>query len=318
MFRNPVAASSPSHGAVFSSEPMAPTFGTIVTAGPLTDPAALDAQADALREAVRVSGAVLLRGFRFDLAALEAFSSHFSERAVVHPSTVQSNRRPVTETTATVDGGVLPFPWHSELAYAPRRPDLVIFACERPSTQDDPTLLTDGCAIADRLSPAARAIAGRAVRYTYHRFERAWPVSFGGASSRREAKRALREIAFDLPPNEALTWRFRRRDGGRQVNVRYTTPMLSTVRWGGRQAFCNHVIFQERRRPADVVVLDDGSQIPATAVDEFERLADAASYAIRWREGDVAVVDNSRVMHARGPVRDPARRILARACQASF
>jgi alpha-ketoglutarate-dependent taurine dioxygenase len=65
-------------------------------------------------------------------------------------------------------------------------------------------------------------------------------------------------------------------------------------------------------------VLDDGSQIPATAVDEFERLADAASYAIRWREGDVAVVDNSRVMHARGPVRDPARRILARACQASF
>jgi Taurine catabolism dioxygenase TauD, TfdA family len=94
--------------------------------------------------------------------------------------------------------------------------------------------------------------------------------------------------------------------------------MLSPVRWGGRQAFCNHVIFQERRRRGDVAVLDDGAQIPVSAVDEFERLADEASYAIRWREGDVAVVDNSRVMHARGPVRDTSRRILARNCQASF
>jgi alpha-ketoglutarate-dependent taurine dioxygenase len=152
---------------------MTPSFGTILTAGPVAVPAALDPHADALREAVRESGAILLRGFSFDVASVEAFSSHFSERAVVHPSTVQGGRRAVTETTATVDGGVLPFPWHSELAYAPRRPDLVIFACERPSTQDDPTWLSDGCAIADRLSPAGRAIARRSVRYGYDRSERA-------------------------------------------------------------------------------------------------------------------------------------------------
>jgi alpha-ketoglutarate-dependent taurine dioxygenase len=44
----------------------------------------------------------------------------------------------------------------------------------------------------------------------------------------------------------------------------------------------------------------------------------ALSYAIEWREGDVALLDNSRVMHARGEVLDPSRRILARMCRAAF
>jgi alpha-ketoglutarate-dependent taurine dioxygenase len=279
----------------------------------------LDAHADALRDALRVSGAILLRGFRFDVAALEAFSSHFSERAVVHPGTVRGKRRAVTETTATVDAGVLPFPWHAELAFAPRRPDLVIFACERPSTQDDPTSLTDGCAIADRLSPTGRAIADRAVRYTYSRFEKVWPTAFGGASSRLEAEQALRELASGLPEHERLAWSFRRWRR-RRLEIQYTTPVLSPVRWGDRRAFCNHVIYQESRRRlrGRGVRLDDGSRIPVGAVEEFKRLADEASYAIRWQEGDVVVIDNSRVMHARGPVRDPGRRILARTCRASF
>jgi alpha-ketoglutarate-dependent taurine dioxygenase len=313
-----VTAPPHTHVAPFTTEPMAPTFGTIVTAGAETSPALLDAHAEGMRQALRQSGALLLRGFAFDLPALEAFSSHVSDEVVVHPGTVQSNRRAVTETIATVDGGTEAFSWHAELVYAPRRPDLVIFACERASTAHDPTLLTDGCAIADGLSPAGRAVARRAVRYSYDRFEGAWPVSFGGASSRRETAQALRELAAGLSPDEALTWRFHRRHGGRRVNVQYTTPMLSRVRWGGREAFCNGVVFQERRHPGEVVVLDDGLQIPPSAVDKFERLADEASYAIRWREGDVAVVDNSRVMHARGPVQDPGRRILARTCQASF
>jgi alpha-ketoglutarate-dependent taurine dioxygenase len=303
--------------AEFASEEMAATFGTIVTA---TRAAAslgeLGPHRDALRESLRESGALLVRGFEFDLAAFEAFCSLFSDRAVVHPGTAMGTRAAVTDTTATVDSGVLPFPWHSELGYAPKQPDLVVFACERAPAERDETFLTDGCAIADRLSADARAVAARRIRYSYHRTPDAWPAAFGGATTRDEAEAALREIAASLPESDDLAWSFRRLR--RRMDVRYTTPALPLTRWDDRMAFCNHIIFQESRRPGGVARLEDGSAIPAAAVAEFVRLADECSFAIRWREGDVAMVDNSRVMHARGPVTDPARRILARNCQAAF
>jgi alpha-ketoglutarate-dependent taurine dioxygenase len=259
---------------------------------------------------------VLVRGLRFDLVAFEAFCSLFGDRAIVHPATAMGTRRAVTGTTATVDAGVLPFPWHAELSYAPGRPDLVAFACERAPAEGGETLLTDGCAIAGRLSRAGRSVAASRVRYTYNRAKRTWPATFG-AVTRREADRALRELASGMGDRDELAWSFRRLPR-RRVSVEYTTPILSPVRWGEAEAFCNHVVFQERRNPGAVAVLDDGSRIPPEAVDEFERLADEASSAIRWREGDVVVVDNSRVMHARRRVTGADRTILARLLRAKF
>ena len=312
---------------------MSPTFGAIFCATrPGETPAVLYTQAEVLQEALRESGAILLRGFGFDVAAFETFCSLFSSRAVVHPGIAHGGRLRVTQTTATVDAGVLPFAWHAELGYAPHPPDLVAFACERAPAQGGETLLTDGCAIADGLSDSGRAVARRRIRYRYGRLEKTWAVAFDGARSTRDVERVLRERASCLHAREELTWAFRRR-GGRGVRIEFTTPMLSAVRWSDRQAFCNHVIWQERRRrdhaphvldlrrflwPADGVALADGLRIPTEALVEFERLADEAAYAIEWRRGDVAVLDNSRVMHARGAVLDTSRRILARMSDAAF
>ena len=317
----------------FAREPMAPAFGAVFrSTDPGADPALLDAHADTLRAAVRDSGAILVFGFGFDVPAVEAFCTLFSDRALVHPSTALGGREPVTKTTATVDSGSLPFPWHAELGYAPHRPDLVVLACERPAAEGGETLLTDGCAIADRLSDATRAVASGRIRYRYVRERGMWHDAFGGARSREEVDRALRAQASCLAPGDDLAWSF---PGGGDdvVRIDYTTPMLSATRWSDRRAFCNHVIWQERRRREsaraaldprrflarrDGVTLEAGGRVPAGVVDEVERLADDGAYAIQWRAGDVAVIDNSRVMHARGHVSDPARRILARMCEAAF
>jgi alpha-ketoglutarate-dependent taurine dioxygenase len=317
----------------FVREAMSSTFGVVFRATrPGERPGVLHHHAGALRGALRESGAILLRGFGFDVAEFERVSSLFSERAMVHPSTTLGNRLPVTETTATVDSGVLPLPWHAELGYAPHRPALVAFMCQHAPAGGGETLLTDGGAIADGLSDATRAVARGRIRYRFGRLEPTWPVAFDGARSPRDVERVLREQASRLGARDELTWAFRRR-GGRGVRIEFTTPMISAVRWGDRRAFCNHVIWQERRRrdhgahpvdlrrflrPTDGVALEDGSRVPAEAVDEFERLADEAAYAIEWRRGDVAVVDNSRVMHARGAVLDTSRRILARMSDAAF
>ena len=52
--------------------------------------------------------------------------------------------------------------------YAPFPPDLLFFLCERPARTGGETLLTDGCAIAERLSERASAFARSAVvEYDY-------------------------------------------------------------------------------------------------------------------------------------------------------
>lgn len=328
-----VSVSEPSHHPRFIREPMAPTFGTIFRAArPGQSLSVLRGEAATLRDALRESGAILLRGFAFGVADFEAFCALFSERAVVHPGTRLGGRARVSETTATVDAGTLPFPWHAELGYAPHRPDLVAFTCEQAPERGGETMLTDGCAIADRLSAAGTAAAQQRVTYRYGRPEPTWPVAFDGARSRAEVERALEDKAARLGTEEQLSWSFTRR-GTPAVRIRFTTPMLTPTRWGDRRAFCNHVIWQERRRrdygphpldlrrflrPRDGVTLEDGSRIPADVFTEFERLADELSYAVKWRRGDVALADNSRVMHARGEVLDPSRRILARMCNAAF
>ncbi|MEA2410382.1 MAG: hypothetical protein QOC77_943 [Thermoleophilaceae bacterium] len=298
---------------------MTPSFGSVFTAADRdTGPETFGSSTDTLRSALRESGAVLVRGVPFDLESFERFCGLFSDGAIVHPGTVQGGRRAVTATTATVDGGVLAFPWHAELGYAPNRPDLVGFACERAPAQGDETFLSDGCAIAERLTGTARRVAALRVRYSYSRLRASWPLSFDGALSAHEVEQALQSIANGLDDGETLEWRFRRWRGSR-VKIQYTTPVLSRVRWGERVAFCNHVIWQESRRRGGGVVLEDGSLLPTDAVEEFTRLADEESSAVRWREGDLLMVDNTRIMHARGAVVEPAcRRILAHNCHASF
>ena len=315
-------------------EPMARTFGTVFHATrPGQSLATLHPHAGTLRDALRDSGAVLLRGFEFGIAEFEACCTLFSERPVVHPGTRLGGRMRISEATATVDAGTRPFPWHAELAYAPHRPDIVAFTCERAPARGGETLLTDGCAIADRLSSLAASIAAQRISYESTRPRSTWDVAFGGARSRAEVERVLEEHASGLGAGEALTWSFTRRREP-VVRIRFTTPMLTPTRWSDRRAFCNHVIWQEHRRrdrrhrPLDVmrrflrphsgVTLVDGSRIPAEALAEFERLADELSYRLEWRRGDVALIDNSRIMHAREAVLDPSRRILARMCQAAF
>lgn len=292
------------------AEPMGPSFGQVLLGSRSGQtPGARLPAASLLRTLLAESGAVLVRDFGLTVRDFDAFSLHPEDRFLVHPATVNGGREPVSTTTATVDNGVLPFPWHRELGYAPSPPDLVLFYGERPSREGGETWLTDGCAIADRLSPPTRRlVASRRITYTYVRRTDALPVAFGSARTREQVEAALAGLASRVAPGERLQWEWIA-DG---VRFRFTTSMLTLARWKQRPAFCNQVIFQVRR--GGLVTMDDGSSIPEDVVAEAEGLAQDLAYPIQWQPGDLVVCDNSRVMHARSQVTDPERRILARVC----
>lgn len=299
-----------------SSSPMTSGFGRILRPGP-GDTSGLQSQhghESEIRGAIAQSGAVLLRGFRSNVEQFEAFTDQLGLAFGAHPATAGKGRAAVTETTATVDAGRLAFPWHQELGYTPKPPDVVIFYADAAPTTDGQTYLTDGAAVFAAMSPTARSFAQEhRVRYSYRRDQPAWPISFDGANDEKAVAAWLTATNCELPDNQFITWHF----DATGVEIQYVTPMIKSCRWQPTvPVFCNQVIFQVRR--GGNTSLDDGAPIPEWFVDEAERLSDLYAYALRWRKGDLLLFDNSRIMHARHEINDPTRRILARVGTASF
>jgi alpha-ketoglutarate-dependent taurine dioxygenase len=287
-----------------SDEPMTESFGRILRPSPdLRDRRALLAEAPRLRQRLADAGAILLRDFGFDLPGMEELSDRLASRFLPHRATAVGKRERVTETTATVNVGGRAFAWHRELGYAPFPPDVLFFLCERPPRRGGETLLCDGRALHARLSDRARDFARSAVvEYAYRLPRESWPLALG-ASSEQAADAALARLAARLAPPEALAWTLT----GDGVRARYCAPMLVAPRASEPPAFCNQVIFRAHK-----LALKGGGPIPAWFLREVRRAANASSAALAWQAGDLALIDNARVMHARGEIDDAQRRILVR------
>lgn len=101
-------------------------------------------------------------------------------------------------------------------------------------------------------------------------------------------------------------------------NLRVTTPVLPAVRTldDGRRVFFNQLIaafqgWQDKRNMAQKSIsFGDGTVIDPQAMAKAIELAERLSYDMMWQAGDVALVDNSLVMHGRRPFQGE-RRVLA-------
>eukprot|EP01018_Ginkgo_biloba_P036461 Gb_16265 [translate_table: standard] len=76
---------------------------------------------------------------------------------------------------------------------------------------------------------------------------------------------------------------------------------------GDKKAWFNLYIFHS---PKDSVTLRDGSPVPAELIETCIHIVNDESVEVTWEVGDVLVLDNRLVQHARRPSKPP-RRVLA-------
>ena len=266
-------------------------------------------------------GALIFRGFPvrtaedFD-AFISALSiSNFPYRKSLS-NAVRTNRTErvftANESPPTVD--IL---FHHEMAQTPLYPQWIMFFCEKAADEGGATQLCRSDWLYERLAADCpgfiRDCEQKGLKYSNvmpaendatSGMGRSW-LSTLGVDDKATAEQRLAEL------NYSHEWL----DDG---SLRATTPALPGVREisTGRKTFFNQLIAafagwkDDRNDPADAIRHGDGSKLDADAVQKAIDISEELSFEAHWQNGDVALLDNTVVMHGRRPFVG-ARKVLA-------
>lgn len=256
----------------------------------------------AIASLYRRHGALLLRGFDTDVAEFRRFAEQFCSTSVVNES---PGRTPLdlAGRIYSVDGGGDAFSLHPELSREPWKPDAAFFACLSEPGNDGLTTICDGLALVDALpGEVRRGLEGRRLCYAVP----AWPNVLEHWLGTAQPGEAL----LRAPP-AACPYRFTRNRDGRIVRY-FTRPALHKPMFADAPAFGNFLLFarfnNDRR---DFPLLDDLTPVPEDWLQAIRAAGEATLAPIAWRRGDVLMLDNTRFMHGRTAIRQPADRVIA-------
>jgi hypothetical protein len=122
---------------------------------------------------------------------------------------------------------------------------------------------------------------------------RSWASTLG-VESKEQAEARLSELGY--------SWEWLA--GG---DLRATTPPLPAIMElaDGRKTFFNQLIAafcgwkDDRNDPSKAICHGDGTPLDADAVRHAAAIADEITFDMNWQVGDVVLIDNTVVMHAR-------------------
>lgn len=277
----------------------------------------LDSRRDDLTHRLNSTGALLLRGFPVRSAGdFDRVVRVFDWPNFPYSDSLSNAvRRNMTERVFTANEAPadVAIYLHHEMAQTPVFPERLLFFCETAPDSGGATPLCRSDILLERLEVAAPDFVERCralgLKYTNTMPEednaasgqgRSWRSTLGVAD-RVGAERRMRKLGYEW------VWE---PDG----SLCATTPVLPAVILlsDGRESFFNQLIAAWRGW-ADAersVTFGDGSRIEPEAMECAIRLSDSLSFDLEWETGDVAVVDNYRVMHGRLPFVGK-RRVLA-------
>lgn len=258
-------------------------------------------------EVFQESGAVLFRGFGAESSDFPAFTARFSS-ATLGRLHLGQNRREVADDadTSTVNLGMQHVGPHAELGYSPQRPDLLWFYCARPPASGGETTLFDGIEVWKSLPDALREkFAMTELLYSFEATgQDEWPL-FTGVLADRDRTLDL------LAAERGVSYTTRDDDA---IDISYRVPAAKPSRYQGVPAFSNSII----PNLSGTVSFADGTPVRSGDRLSILRTCDDLITPVGWRQGDVIMIDNSRMMHGRLPFSDPSREIHIRMTKAGF
>ena len=281
----------------------------------------VSAHAEAVQSTLAQCGALVFRGFGLASDAdfdrfIQAFSWPNFTYAESLSNAVRRNRTPRVFTANEAPPDVQIY-LHHEMAQTPVYPSRLFFFCEQPANGGGATPICRSDWLLERLHKVVPNFvddcANKGVRYSQTMPAQDDLASGQGRSWRSTLSADDKTAAETKLAQLGYTWRWQADDA-----LSVTTPILPAVRElaDGSRSFFNQLIaaffgWQDSRNDGRrAITLGDGSALDAVAMQSAVALAEELTVDLHWQLGDVALVDNLRVMHGRRPFQGE-RKVLA-------
>jgi Taurine catabolism dioxygenase TauD, TfdA family len=257
-------------------------------------------------------GAVVFRDFPVQTA--EDFDAFVSALAIPNfpyrkslSNAVRTNRTKRVFTANEAPSNVDIF-FHHEMAQTPIYPRWIMFFCERAADEGGATQLCRSDWLYERLTDACpefiRACEQKGLQYT-----NVMPAEDDAKSGMGRSWRSTLEVETKEAAEQRLAELGYSHEWTESGCLRATTPPLPAVMKvaPGRKTFFNQLIAayggwkDSRNDPSEAIRHGDGSKLDASAVAKAIAISEELSFEAHWQAGDVAVLDNTIVMHGRRP-----------------
>ena len=249
------------------------------------------------------SGWALLRGYGADMAAFSALTAALCKTITFDPAREYSERN-----TQKVDAGLGPIGLHIENGNTPVCPDIVAFYSASAAFEGSQTTICDGRDILARMDGKQQERWDQPMTVSRKLPEQLWKRYLANehpAISKPEEvtqehilqfKAAIPNQDFDLHEDGSLTYHIT------------LAPLRASALSGGK-GFANAVLGPSHNYEPPVYRFADGSVVTREEIEDLRDLAESCTTEINWQDGDIAVLDNTRIMHGRRAIKDADRQL---------
>jgi len=263
-----------------------------------------DAGLAGARAHLHQDGWVLLRGYKADMAAFSALTARLCKRITYDPARDFSEAN-----TQKVDAGLGPIGLHIENGNTPVCPDIVAFYSPRAAFEGSQTTIADGRAVLAAMDRETRARWSRPITVSRRLPEVMWKRYLANehpAISHPDevSERHVLEFKAAIPGQD-----FTLHDDG-SLDYRLTLRPVRPSALSGGEGFANAVLGPSHNYEAPTYTFADGETVGTDEIEALRAVAETVTHEINWQDGDIAILDNTRVMHGRRAIRDPERQLF--------
>jgi len=263
---------------------------------------------DATRDAIGVDlvrdGWTLLRGFSVDMHRFSDVVARLCKHITFDPARENSEAN-----TQMVDAGLGPIGLHIENGNTPRCPDLVAFYARTAAFEGSQTTICDGAAMYAAMPDRLQERWSQKMTVSRHLPELLWKRYL---VNEHPALSDPSEITLEhIHQFQAATpgQDFEMHDDG-SLTYHLTLDPVRGSRFSDARGFANAVLGPSHNYEPPNYCLASGSEVSRDEIDELGAIAETCTHEINWQDGDIAVIDNTRVMHGRRAIVDANRELF--------
>jgi hypothetical protein len=97
-------------------------------------------------------------------------------------------------------------------------------------------------------------------------------------------------------------------DGSLEYRIKVSPVRPSSL--SGSQAFANAILGPSHNYEPPQYTMNDGTSVPISEIEDLRAKAEKFTVETNWQDGDVAIIDNTRVMRGRRAIKDQDRQLF--------